>query len=552
MFIFTWIWESIKGIGGMILPVFEKVGDLPALGRRLRWVIHFAIVIIILVLLRYLNYFFDLDKLLTPPLPLLRKIWLPMLFMLIYLLMWLGWWLWRLLAAEEAGSDFPDIDEAWGQAVATLTQAGIDAAEVPLFLLLGKPDGTERSLFEGAQLEFTVSAAPDRPDAPIQVYANKDGIFVTCAEASLLGKQASIYAAQAAAEAARGAPAVPGANLGSQSGMSTAGDSLSSAPAPQPKESVSLSTTDLGATISAPVAVEEKPADSSAAEAAPRPASVPRPVARMPLVKDTDEVERLTDRLRHLCWLILKKRRPYCPVNGVLLMIPYAATATDSDANQTGILAQRDLETVREVMQINCPVLALVTDMERAPGFRDFIDRFPKGHRQRRLGQQFPYVANLNATDRNKLVESGVDWICAELFPSLIYRLMRPERARNDRGPSPLKGNVRLFNLLGQIRDRRRRLSRVLSLSLELSDNEPIYFGGCYFAGTGRNAQKEQAFIAAVFHRMLEGQNYVSWTPAGLSEEHDYQRWTRLGYGGIIFLSVFILVTGSLFWYRRW
>jgi hypothetical protein len=549
MGLFTWIWDGIKGLAGMFLPVFEKVGDLPALARRLRWVIHFAIVIAILGLLRYLNYAFDLDKLLTPPLPLLRKFWLPMLFLLIYLLMWLGWWLWTMLAAEEAGSDFPDIDEAWSQAVAALAQAGIDAAEVPLFLLLGKPDGTERSLFEGAQLEFTVTAVPDRPDVPIQVYANKDGIFVTCAEASLLGKQASIYAAQAAAEAARGAPA-PAANLGSQAALSS-GDSISAPVAPG-QESVSLSTTDLGASISAPVAVEEKPADSAEAAQAARPVSAPRPMARTPLVKDTDEVERLTDRLRHLCWLILKRRRPYCPVNGVLLMIPYAATATDTDANQTGILAQRDLETVREVLQINCPVLALVTDMERAPGFRDFIDRFPKGHRQRRLGQQFPYVAHLNATDRTKLVESGVDWICAELFPSLIYRLMRPDRVRNDRGPSPLKGNVRLFNLLGQIRDRRKRLSRILSLSLDRADNEPIYFGGCYFAGTGRNAQKEQAFIAAVFHRMLEGQNYVSWTSSGLSEEHDYQRWTRLGYGGVISLSIFILVFGSFFWYRRW
>ena len=128
---------------------------------------------------------------------------------------------------------------------------------------------------------------------------------------------------------------------------------------------------------------------------------------------------------------------------------------------------------------------------------------------------------------------------------------MRPDRARADRGPSPLKGNVRLFNLLGQIRDRRKRLGRVLSLSLEMADNEPVYFGGCYFAGTGRNAQKEQAIIAAVFHRMLEGQNYVSWTAGGLAEEHDYQRWTRLGYGGIISLTIFIVVFGSLFWYKR-
>lgn len=550
MGLLSWIWNGITSLGGLIMPVFEKAGDIRSLGRRLRWVFHFAFVIAILVLLRYLNYVFDLDKLLTPPLPFLRKVWLPMLFLLVYLLMWLGWWLWRLLAAEDGGSDFPDIDSAWSSAVSSLRQAGINVAEVPLFLLLGKPDGTERALFEGAALDLTVSGAPDRSDAPLQVYANKDGIFVTCAGASLLGKQATIYSMMASAEALAQSTPVAGV---SQSNLSPADSSAGLAPpVPPGKESVSLSTTDLGATIG-PVAVEEKTGESGAVSVAeaPRPVVAPRPIARIPLLKDTDEVERLTARLRHLCWLIVKERRPYCPINGLLLMVPYAATATDSDANQTGILAQRDLETVREVTQINCPVLALITDMEKAPGFRDFIERFPKGHRQRRLGQQFPYVANLNGNDRSKLLETGVEWICAELFPSLIYRLMRPDRARGSTGPSPFKGNVRLFTLLGQIRDRRKRLSRVLSLALEVADKEPIYFGGCYFAGTGRNAAKEQAFIAAVFHRMLEGQNYVSWTPGGLGEERDYQRWTRLGYGGIAGLVIFVVVFGYFFWYRR-
>jgi hypothetical protein len=550
MGIFTWIWDGIKSLGGLIMPVFAKAGELRGLTKKLRWVIHFALVAIILVLLTFLNYAFDLEKLLTPPLPYLRKVWLPLLFLQIYLLMWLGWWLWTLLVAEEASSDYPDIDEAWDQAVAQMKQAGIDVSEAPVFLLLGKPDGGERALFEGAELEFLVANAPERPDAPMQIFANKDAIFITCAGASLLGKQAMNYASAAAA--AQGPVSMQ--REGGVSASDSAALPIPAAARSGARESVSLSGADVGASVNLPSAAEDKTDSTigSVSTAPPRTSPMPRPLAKTPLLKDTAELERLTNRLRHLCWLMVKERRPFCPVNGILLMVPYAATATDSEANQTGIICQRDLDTVRDVLQINCPVLALVTDMEKALGFKEFIERFPKGHRQRRLGQQFPYVNQASAADRNRLVEEGVEWICSELFPSLIYRLMRQDRTKSDRaGSSPFKGNVRLFNLLTQMRDRRRRLMRVLALGLEMPETDAVYFGGCYFAGTGRNAPREQAFIAAVFHRLLEGQNYVAWTKGGMAEENDYRRWSRLGYTALAAFLSTMVVFGYFFGFRR-
>jgi hypothetical protein len=543
---FSWIWNGIKSLGGMILPVFAQARDVRGLGRKFRWVIHFALVGAILALLGFLNYAFDLEKLLTPPLPFLRKIWLPLLFLLVYLLSWLGWWLWVLLAAEDEGSDFPDIDSAWDKAVSALAKANINLAEVPLFLLLGKPDGTDKALFEGSQLELSIGAVPSEPDAPVRIFANKDGVFVTCPGASLLGAQAAYYSALALEATSQAAARQDPANASmSQIEISQSGSSIAAPKGGDPHESVS-SLPDAGTSAPAPVAVEDQPS-SVPSSMGPQQVIVAR-TARIPLLKDTAEVARQTLRLRHLCWLILKERRPYCPINGILLLVPYAATATDSDANQTGLICQRDLESVREVLQINCPVLALITDMEKASGFRDFIDRFPKGHRQRRLGQQFPYVANLGGLERTKLIETGVDWICADLFPSLIYRLMRLDRQKTvEHSLAGAKGNVRLLNLLVQIRERRRRLSRLLSVALDLTDKEPVNFGGCYFAGTGRNAQREQAFIAAVFHRLLEGQNYVAWTSAGLREEQDYLRWSRAGYIGLGAFFVSLLIFGLFF-----
>ena len=77
---------------------------------------------------------------------------------------------------------------------------------------------------------------------------------------------------------------------------------------------------------------EENPS-ASLAVADVRPAEAPRVGKRRPLLlKNTDEVELLSSRLKYLCRLIVRDRQPYCPANGILLLIPLAAT--DSEPRQ--------------------------------------------------------------------------------------------------------------------------------------------------------------------------------------------------------------------------
>src|SRR5205085_10340970 len=71
--------------------------------------------------------------------------------------------------------------------------AGIDLTAAPLFLVLGRPAGGEAALFQAAQLQLAVKMAPPRGDAPLHVFANRDGIYVTCAGASLLGRQSLLF-----------------------------------------------------------------------------------------------------------------------------------------------------------------------------------------------------------------------------------------------------------------------------------------------------------------------------------------------------------------------
>ena len=49
---------------------------------------------------------------------------------------------------------------------------------------------------------------------------------------------------------------------------------------------------------------------------------------RPQIMKNAPEVERCSARLRHLCRLIVRDRRPYCPANGILFLVPFAGAAS--------------------------------------------------------------------------------------------------------------------------------------------------------------------------------------------------------------------------------
>src|SRR5262249_42843454 len=97
--------------------------------------------------------------------------------------------------------------------------------------------------------------------------------------------------------------------------------------------------------------------------------------------------------------------------------------------------------------------------------------------------------------------------------------------------------NARLYQFLGTMRERIRRLSRILTRGLlDQKDQRPL-FAGCYIAGTGR-ADTDQAFGAGVFRRLLGEQDNVAWTQQALDREAEYQRVLGIGYLVLAVLAV--------------
>ena len=107
------------------MPMFAAARDVRRFGPAVRWSLHAVFLLaLVLVGLYLVHRWLDLDRYLRLPSPAFRNLWLPLLFVLVYVLCWLGRWLWDLLSPEQESPAFPDIDLAWQEAVRALDQAG--------------------------------------------------------------------------------------------------------------------------------------------------------------------------------------------------------------------------------------------------------------------------------------------------------------------------------------------------------------------------------------------------------------------------------------------
>jgi hypothetical protein len=543
MALLTWIWNGLRQLVGLVLPFFARARDFSGMGKALRWAIHIFLVVAILVGLCFLQQLPVVRHNLRGPLPIVQDLWLPLLFVLIYLASWVGWWAWRALQADD-GPGFPDLDAAWDEALAALHQQAIDITEAPLFLVLGRTAGGEPAFFESTQISLTVPGAPGRSDAPMHLYGNRDALFLTCAGASLSGRQAAILAEEGSSNYGTGDPIESSPSTGAvdDADKSIGMFSMGMPNGLQEVRALFQQAQREGRALSE---AEKQRMDQLMGKTGAGRTKRSRPQ----LLRNMEESARHSARLEHLCRLVVRDRRPYCSINGVLALVPFAATDSDDDATQTGDIFRRDLDTIRHGAKVDCPLFTLLTDLERVPGFTELIECFPKDQRQRRIGQHFPFVPDLDPAKVPRSIEGSARWICTALLPTLIYKFLRLESSGRETSAEAVRANYRLVQLMSQLREREKRLGLILSRATEAADHAPTLFGGCYLAASGRDAAREQAFVSGVVRRLIDNQGYVSWTNEVLQDDGQAQRWTLYGYAA---LGGFVAILVGLVAYTWW
>lgn len=511
---------------GLLFPVFATVREVRDIGPRLFWILHLILVATAVVLLYLVNQRQELHQALQGRYPAIKDIWLPLIFLFVYAIQWLVRVILRLMSTEDS-SAWPDIDAAWEEASQALRRSRLDWSSVPVFLVLGRPQGGEEVFFRAGHPKLPLKNL-SRERAPIQVFACTDAIFLTVPEASLLALQCLNLAGKLELGGGSPATADEGKTIGG------GGDIFQTmAPTGQAAEALEI--------------IQEARARgrevSRLTEEEKHLLKIRSKKKHAALLRDRELVERTESRLRHVCRLLVRERRPYCPINGILLLLPVTSADTDEDAQQTAQIAKKELDLLRAQLQMNAPILAMICDIDTLPGFDEFISRFPEDQRQRRVGQRFPVAFAASEQEAQAKLEEAVNFVCQYTLPTWVFKLFSCEGGpANLTFQASVSGNTKLFRLMSYLRLRSKRLAQLVRSAVVSDRGEPLRFAGCYLAGTGPNTET-QAFIPGVFHRLIEEQDNVSWTNEALREDARYHRLTTLGY---LTLALAVALVGVL------
>lgn len=419
---------------------------------------------------------------------------------------------------EGDASEFPDIDRAWQAGLSELERNGVDPTSLPMFLVLGTAsEQQEQALFAATRLRFRIQHHPKGAMA-LRWYVHDEGIWVV---ASDVGQTTALSAL--AERAGQGlAPAVPDdAPAAASHGQTVAFDTL------ETRQTVGAGGGLKGATEAGPSIRGTLEMSQTMEVSIAQAASMAR-ARTAPVELPEEAAKRQSRRLAHLVRLIRRVREPWCPLNGLLVLLSYRVIQRgDKESVELKHAVAADLETLRRELGLRLPVIALVCDMQAEPGFHELVKRLgSEKARDNRFGSKFrPWDPS---TDEN------LEALCyhgCRPFQDFIYRLFRERDALS---ADHAVGNRLLFSLLCKIRRLQPRLKSILmdSFGYDSARPEPpgwLLMGGLYFAATGERPD-QQAFVKAVFERMAELQESLEWTPQTLRSDRRYKTMGNLCY----------------------
>jgi len=502
------------------------------------------------------------------------------------------WWL------EGEKARFPDVDYAWQAGLQALAANGITLTSAPLYVVVGSSsEQQEKALLQAAGLPLRVEGVPEGP-APLHWYANSEGIYLFCSDASWTSALAALREELTAEAISKGI------STGDVSMVpSVVPDVVRSVPAPaaayMPPSVQQLPTqspVQMPAPLPAPKAVSDSnpiagtmmldasmlrqltgqqhptqqfdspPPTSGGSDisfgTSPGMSGVippPPPMMTQDVVTYTTSYERseletpvgiepvlvapqysaaCLQQLRYVGNLLRRARAPVCPMNGVLSLIPVESihsTAAEMDEQQQAIRA--DLATLQFATQLRAPITALIVGLERERGFRELVRRVGK---ERAASQRFGRKFDVRAYPTKEELAALSSHVCGA-FEDWAYALFREENALTR------PGNMRLYELLSKVRcGWKTRLTELLAGAYgcetgQSARRDSLLFSGCYLAATGDTPDR-QAFAKGVIDKLKEEQELVEWSREAVAGNRRQATMANFGMLATLFLLASLVI----------
>ena len=388
-------------------------------------------------------------------------------------------------------SAYPDIDDAWQEGLQTLQENGLGIKQLPLFLVLGGGSSTRlHSTFTSSGMPLLLDGVC-KGAAPLRWFATEDAIYLCCHAVGVLPRLIELASYDRKLMAQPGAAAInPTATAAAFPDQSRAASATIEADftPPSPPAGMPGRTIDLRDVLGDDAGSKQRSYQTTASRGVGPSAA---------------EARTQRDRLAYVCKLLRAARDPVCPVNGMMLVTPFH-TVVDAGL-QTETAFKDDLSVVRESLQLRCPTVALVTDMQREPGFLELIRRvggdlaasarFGRGFDHRTV----PTVERLEALSQH----------ACGAFEDWTYKLFAQPGALDK--PS----NGQLFATMCKVRGRFRKaftpaLANGFGCDRAEDGPDSLMFSGCYFAATGAEPG-EQGFVGAVFDKLAQLEDDLEW-----------------------------------------
>jgi len=443
----------------------------------------------------------------------LDRIWCGVMFVLIYLMIRVVLYLLQVLGIED-DAEFPDIDEDWQEILTALERERLYIDDLPLFIVNGLTPQQEQSALETASnIEWRVIAPPlNKSSSVIRAFARDDLILLCCTGVGTTNCQQGKVSLQPDASNVSGTMKTPASSV---TGTRKAAD-LPSGTAP-PKSVTGTHTAGAPAAMAEAPAAAAPPRSMGAFFGTMAPGGLKKAMETFSAINDSSlkgfgkkrltpisEMERAIGcrRMQHLCHLIQNARRPYCGINGLLQAFPFS-WATDVDyAKRLAPAIRDDLVTVHEELQLQFPVVAVVTELDSVAGIREFLlraERLQPGLRLSRAGSRFPAGADVNDQNAQWLIDRAMQWFRGWIYTAFSYDI-------------DSRDNQKLFQMMCEVSQRREGLVTLIRESIYRVVQPSLRLYGAYFTATGRSTT-EQGFIRGVLDRLPEAQSDVAWNP---------------------------------------
>ena len=551
-----WAGGLFRWVCGAVVPMFVR----PVPPVPLAWFAHVLLVLLALVG-SYLLFTHTGGAAEVQGAEGLKGYWLTALLLLLYLLAWAAAVLWEALAPSKPEAAFPDLDDAWAGARAALDKHGIGLADTPMYLVLGElPSGFE-PFFRAMPGGLTV-AGGNPSNAPLQVFANRDAIYLTVPGATLLGAQAateivelmgvpagesvnmvaSIGIGRSVMVAGFGSIAHHG-SIGGSVGMGSVGMSIGGAAPDQELQRILKLAREQGRPLTDDERRRMKELSGSP-QPGRRPAPAPGP-AREPsadgnVLQNAYLVAQASARVAHLCNLIAAARYPLCPVNGAIVAVPVTALSQDVAAQQWGLVAKHDLTALEQALKLRFPVFTVVGGVETLPGGGTFFEKFAADKFDRRLGKGFPFNPDVRPDQVGPAAEKVAEWVLSDLLPYSALKLTRV----SGNAATDTAENASLVRFLDAVRRRGAHLGRLVSRAVGDAAQVPVY-GGAYLSVVLPSNPHEAAFAKEFFRKVEASQGYVAWTPDAYAAEASYRRMALIGNLFALLLVLAVLALGG-------